>query len=226
MVAVEVAGGQGVGGQLAVVDGPALGGAPVVAAEVVLDDQFLGVAVIGQVGPPVSIEVRHDERRNPLFRGDGFDAEPGIGRQLVQLLFSDRLGEEGVGLAGLVVENIYLGAAVVDDDQVVQPVAVKVRGVQKVDDRVDGEDFLAGEPDGRLLIGRPRAGQRHGAKQAAPKPAPGNQTGLQHDGPKCHHPGPRAKHIPARPGEGRGRMTEFFVSFAWRIKVPYDRPVG
>ena len=86
-IAVEIAGGEGVGAELAVVYGPPFGRAPAVGALVVEDDQFLGVAVVGEVGPAIAVQIRHDQRGDAFFRGDGVDAEAGVGRQFVDFPF-------------------------------------------------------------------------------------------------------------------------------------------
>ena len=52
-------------------------------------------------------------------------------------------GGSGVGLAGLVVENINLGAGVVDNDQIRQAVAVEVGGMEERDLALERENFRA-----------------------------------------------------------------------------------
>ena len=59
--------------------------------------------------------------------------KPGVRRELVDFLFHAVVGRGGVGLAGLVVEDVDFRAGVVDDDQVVQPVAVHVGGMKEGD---------------------------------------------------------------------------------------------
>ena len=54
-IAVQVAGAKAVDRELAVLYGPAFGGAPTVGALVVKHDQLPGVAVVGKVGPAVTI---------------------------------------------------------------------------------------------------------------------------------------------------------------------------
>ena len=143
----EVAGGQGVGGELAILDLETLGRTPAVGALIVLDDKFLRLAVVGDVGAPVAVEILDDERSDALFAGDGVDAEPGVGRKLVQLALRQSQAARGgqVGLAGLVVEQRDLRARVVDDDEIIQAIAIQVGGAQLRDEGIDGKCFRPGE---------------------------------------------------------------------------------
>jgi hypothetical protein len=86
-VAIEVAGGQGVGRQLAVVNRPAFRRAPVVAAQVV-DAPPIPSGPRNKPGPACRRRSSPPPpARNSLLRGDGFDAKTRIGRQLVDFLF-------------------------------------------------------------------------------------------------------------------------------------------
>ena len=77
-----------------------------------------------------------DSMRNRASGGSSFGSPPPTAWALGQ-----------VGFAGLVVEQVDLGAGVVDHDDVVQSVAVEVGHVELADLAVDGEDFRAGEAE-------------------------------------------------------------------------------
>jgi len=77
-IAVQVTGAQRIGGELAVLDLPSFGGAPSVGALVVQDDQFLGLSIIGDIRPAITVQVRNYQRRNAFLGGYGFDAEAGV----------------------------------------------------------------------------------------------------------------------------------------------------
>jgi len=147
-VGVHVAAGQRVVVREAVVEGPLLRRGPAVGAEVGLEHELLGIAVVREVGPAVAVEVGDDHRGDALLGGDGFHTEPGLGRQLVDVAATDLGGGGGgVGLAGAVVEEGDLGTAVVDHDDVVQPVAVDVRDVEEPDAEIEREDLGAAETE-------------------------------------------------------------------------------
>ncbi len=91
-IAIQIARAERIGGELAVLDRPAFGRAPAVGALVVKHHQFLGLAVIRNVGPSVPVEVGHHEGGDALFRGDGINAEPGVGRHSLSSRLSADLG--------------------------------------------------------------------------------------------------------------------------------------
>jgi hypothetical protein len=140
---------------LAIFNGPVFGWAPGVGALIIKDDEFFGFAVVSDVGSAVTIEIGDDERGDALFGGDGFDTESGIGRKLVHFLAAGGFEESGkVGFAALIIEEIDFGAGIVDDDQVVQTIAVEVGNVKLADLGVNGIDFGTGETEGVVGIGR------------------------------------------------------------------------
>ena len=102
-IAVQVARDKRIGGKLAVLDGPAFGRAPAVCALVVKHDQFLRLAVIGDVGPAVAVEVGHHQRGDAFLRGDGLDAKPRVGRQFVRLAL-----DRGLSVAARLVLPVWL----------------------------------------------------------------------------------------------------------------------
>ncbi len=147
VITIQIAGRQRIGLELPVIDGPALGRAPGVRSLVVKHHQFLvRLAVIGDVRPSVAVQVRHDERRNAFFRGNGFNAEPRVRRQIIHLAL-DFLhgGFFEVGLASLIVEQINFRLGIVDHDQIVQAVAVEVGRAEQADLAIERIFLLAGE---------------------------------------------------------------------------------
>ena len=171
-IPVEVAGGQCVDGELAVVYRPSFRRAPTVGALVIQDDQFLRVAVISQVRLPVSVQVRHHQRRNPFLRRDGLNAEAGVGRQVVDFPLLTRQHGQGVRFAGPVIEQIDLGSGVVDHDQVRQAVPVEVRRVQQADLGVNGKNLRPREPKRGGSGGRVGGAARRGQQRARQRPQP------------------------------------------------------
>lgn len=57
-----------------------------------------------------------------------------------------------IGFAGLVVEERDFRAGVVDDDEVLQTVAVEIGGVELADLLVEREDFRTGETEARAFV--------------------------------------------------------------------------
>ncbi len=57
--------------------------------------------------------------------------EAGVRGKIVDLPFFAGNWASGVGFAGPVVENVYFGAGVIDDDQIDQAIAIEVRGMKE-----------------------------------------------------------------------------------------------
>ena len=171
-IAIEVTGAKPVDRELAVINGPAFGGAPTVGALVVEHNKLSGVAVVGEVRPAVAIQIGDRQAGDALFRGDGFHAEPGIGRQLVQLAFAFGPGLLGqVGLAGLVIEQVDPRVGIVHHDDVVQTVAIEVRHAQLAHLAVDWK-FLGPRETKAAGVGVVRQAGRHQTRARSPDNAP------------------------------------------------------
>ena len=69
-IAVQVSRAERIGRELPIVNRPALRGAPPVGALVIDDDEFLGLAVIGDIGAAIAVQVGRHQRRNTLLRRD------------------------------------------------------------------------------------------------------------------------------------------------------------
>ena len=147
-IAVQVTCPESIGRKLAIFNRPAFGRAPTVRALVVLHDQFLWFAIVSNIRTAIAVQISDHQRRDALLRCNGIDAKPRIRRQLVNLTLtsqSDFLGE--VGLAGLIIEQIDLRARVVDNNQIVQPIAIEIGNVQLTDLVIDRKDFRPGEAE-------------------------------------------------------------------------------
>ena len=178
-VTVRVARSEGVGVQQPVVQRPAFGRAPAVGALIKLRHQFFRFAVIRDVRPGVPIQIRHHQTGNPLFRGDGLDAKPGVGRQFIQLAFGGRFRLGPVRFARLVVQQVYLRPKVIDDDQVLQSVTVQVSRAQMTDLIVDGKYLRAGERKAiRAAIGARQAESGQKNEDRAPNHCPARLNDL------------------------------------------------
>src|SRR5205807_7658054 len=117
---------QGIGSGLAIVDSPTFGRTPAVAALIVLHHQLFGFAVVGYIRSFIAVEVGNYNGCDSFLRSDRIDAETGIRGQFVELRLHAKAGRRDVGFTGLVVEQGDLGTGVVDDDQIVEPVAVEI----------------------------------------------------------------------------------------------------
>jgi len=95
-----------------------------------LDDQFLRVSVISEVRFTIAVQIGDDQRGDTFFGRDRIDAKPRVGRKFVQFFPVIFVFDDGVGLAGAVVEQVDFRAQVVDDDEVSETVAVQISRVQ------------------------------------------------------------------------------------------------
>ena len=146
-IAIEIAGGQHVGRELSVFNGPALGGTPAIGALIILHHQLFRLAVISQVGASVAIQIGNHKRGDALLRGNRFNTKAGIGRQLVQLALDTATGRHAIRFPGLIVEDGDFGPRIVDHDQIRQAIPIQVGGAQFADKIVDGIRFRAAEAE-------------------------------------------------------------------------------
>ena len=88
-----------------------------------------------------------------------------------------------VGLAGLVIEQVDLGAGIIDHDEVIQAVAIEVGHVELADLVFDGKDLPAGEAEaiGAIVSGQaaPREAQAGNQKQGTTEPFSDPNDSLQ-----------------------------------------------
>ena len=92
-----------------------------------MHDQLLGLAVVSNIRTAIAVQVSDHQGRDALLRGNGIDAETRIRRQFVNLTLAgqpDFLRE--IGLAGLIVEQGDFRTRIIDDDQVLQTIAIQV----------------------------------------------------------------------------------------------------
>jgi hypothetical protein len=121
---------------------------------IIEDDEFFGFTVVGDVWPAIAVQVGDNEGGDAFFRGDGFDSESGIGRKLVHFLAAGGSEEfRDVRFPSLIVEEIDLRAGVIDDDEIVQAIAVEIGDVKLADLGVNGIDFGTGETEGVVRVG-------------------------------------------------------------------------
>ncbi len=110
--------------------------------------EVLRVAIKGDVGAAIAVQVGHHQLPDALVGGDGINAETRVGRQFIDFEFARRAGRgRWIGFARLIVKQIDFGAQIVGDDEVVQAVAVQIRRVQEVDLIVNRKDFRPGETE-------------------------------------------------------------------------------
>ena len=119
--------------------------------------QFFGVAVKGDVRPAVAVQIRHGQRGDVFVRPamESMRKRASGGSSLSSSLRGGLASSTRVGFAGAIVEQVDFGTQIVDDDQVVQAVAVQIRRVQQADAVVNRKNFLAGETK-RLVASAPR----------------------------------------------------------------------
>ncbi len=169
-----------------VLERPAFGRAPAIGALVVLDDQFLGLAVVGDVRPPIAVQVGDHQRGNPFFRGNAFDAETGVGRQFIDFapdIFGGGAGK--IGFAGLIVEEHDLRPGVVHHDQVGKAIPVEVRRVQFRDEGIDRIGFRTSETE-IIFVGVHRRSRREANAQGADDREDQTERAHFQAGGKCH----------------------------------------
>ena len=147
LIAVDVAKGEGVGCELAVIDGPALGQPETVRSFVVLDHEFFRLAVISNVGTLVAVQVGNDQGGNAFLRRNRVDAKAGIRWQFVLLAFPTR--RDFIRLASLVVEQGDFRTRIIDDDQVLQTIAIQVGRPKISDEVIDRVRFRPAETERR-----------------------------------------------------------------------------
>ena len=67
-IAVQIPDRQGIGIHATILQMPAFGLAPPVGAQVVADDQILGVAKINEIRPPITVQIRNRQCGNAFLR--------------------------------------------------------------------------------------------------------------------------------------------------------------
>ena len=144
-IAIDIAKGEGVGRELAVIDRPALGQPETVRSFIVLDHEFFWLAVIGDVRTFVAVEVGNHQGGDAFLRGNRVDAKARIRRQFVLLAFPAR--RDFIRLPGLVIQQGNFRTSVVDDDQVLQTIAVQVGRPKIPDEVIDRIRFRPAEPE-------------------------------------------------------------------------------
>ena len=125
---------------------PALRVAPTVGALVVNHLEILAIAIKGNIGPAIPIQVGHHHRTDVLIHRNGINAKPRAGRQLVDVQGRRRIHVGGkIGFARQIVKQVDFRTQIVGHNEIVQPVAVQIRRVQQADLLVNRKDFRAGK---------------------------------------------------------------------------------